>query len=229
MTFLMIPGAGGAAWYWHLVRRELTAHGHDVVAVDLPVGGRNGLAEYADAVVAAGVGRGRVTMVAQSMGAFTAALAAQRLLVARIIFLNAMIPIPGETPGEWWEATGQSDAKRANDLISGRDPDAAFDLDTYFLHDLPTGLRAEIAEHGGTDSEALFGSVCNFEAWPPVPIHVLAGRDDRFFPVGFQRRVARERLGLAVTEVDGGHLAALARPDLIARILEDFESADIAP
>ena len=229
MTFLMIPGAGGAAWYWHVVQRELTAHGHDVVAVDLPVGGQNGLAEYADAVVAAGAGRERVTLVAQSMGAFTAALAAQHLPVARIIFLNAMIPIPGETPGEWWTATGQSDAKRTNDLDSGRDPDAPFDLDTYFLHDIPVGLKAEIAAHGGSDSEALFGSVCDFEAWPPVPLHVVAGRDDRFFPIGFQRRIALERLGLAVTEVDGGHLVALARPHLVARILEDFESADIAP
>jgi pimeloyl-ACP methyl ester carboxylesterase len=227
MTFVMIPGAGGAAWYWHLVQRELAEHGNDVVAVDLPVGGQNGLAEYADAVVEAGVGRGPVTLVAQSMGAFTVALATQRMPVARIMFLNAMIPIPGETPGSWWEATRHSDAKRANDLLSGRDPDAPFDVDTYFLHDLPAPLRAEIAEHGGTDSEALFGSVCDFKAWPPVPIHVMAGRDDRFFPIGFQRRIALERLGLGVTEVDGGHLAALARPHLIARILEDFRSADI--
>ena len=225
----MIPGAGGASWYWHLVKRELTEHGHEVVAVDLPVGGQNGLAEYADAVVGAGVGRDSVTLVAQSMGSFTAALAAQRMPVAGIIFLNAMIPVPGETPGEWWDATGQGDAQRVNDLRSGRDPDAPFDLATYFLHDLPAGLRTEIAEHGGTDSEALFGSVCDFEAWPPVPMRVLAGRDDRFFPIDFQRRIALERLGIAVTEVDGGHLAALARPQHIARILGRFQSADIAP
>ncbi len=41
---------------------------------------------------------------------------------------------------------------------------------------------------------------------------MLAGRDDRFFPYGFQQRVARERLGIEVTEVPGGHLAALSRP-----------------
>jgi len=41
---------------------------------------------------------------------------------------------------------------------------------------------------------------------------VLAGRDDRFFPLEFQRRVARDRLGIAAEAVPGGHLAALAHP-----------------
>jgi pimeloyl-ACP methyl ester carboxylesterase len=45
---------------------------------------------------------------------------------------------------------------------------------------------------------------------------VLAGQDDRFFPLDFQRRVARERLDTGVTEVPGGHLAALSRPAELA-------------
>jgi len=223
----MIPGAGGASWYWHLVQHELTARGHDVVAVDLPVGGSNGLAEYADAVASAAAGRESITLVAQSMGAFTAAQAARRLSVVQIVFLNAMIPRPGETPGGWWEATLHGDAMRENDVADGRDPDAPFDMGTYFLHDLSSELTAEIEKHGGADSEALFGSACDFEAWPTVPIRVMAGRDDRFFPVGFQRRVARERLGLPIDEVDGGHLAALAHPQLIARCLRDYRLADL--
>ena len=35
-TYVLIPGAGGDAWYWHRVVPELEARGHDVVAVDLP-------------------------------------------------------------------------------------------------------------------------------------------------------------------------------------------------
>lgn len=35
-TYVLIPGAGGAAWYWHRVEPKLRALGHDVVAVDLP-------------------------------------------------------------------------------------------------------------------------------------------------------------------------------------------------
>jgi pimeloyl-ACP methyl ester carboxylesterase len=45
-----------------------------------------------------------------------------------------------------------------------------------------------------------------------VPTRVLAGRDDRFFPLEFQRRIAGERLGTEVDSVPGGHLVALSRP-----------------
>ena len=51
-----------------------------------------------------------------------------------------------------------------------------------------------------------------FQAWPDVPIRVFAGRDDRQFPIEFQRRVAKERLGVAVDELSGGHLIALSNP-----------------
>ena len=51
----------------------------------------------------------------------------------------------------------------------------------------------------------------------PAPGSVISGpdrvsRDDRFFPLEFQRRVARERLGTDIDVVPGGHLAALSRP-----------------
>ena len=48
---------------------------------------------------------------------------------------------------------------------------------------------------------------------------VLAGRDDRFFPLEFQRRIARDRLGLEADVVPGGHLVALSYPvDLADRL-----------
>jgi pimeloyl-ACP methyl ester carboxylesterase len=50
------------------------------------------------------------------------------------------------------------------------------------------------------------------------------GRDDRFFPVEFQQRVARDRLGIAADEMPGGHLVALSQPaDLAARLIEYAE------
>ena len=53
-------------------------------------------------------------------------------------------------------------------------------------------------------------------AWPDVPTRVLAGRDDRLFPVDFQRRVARERLGIEADVIDGGHMVALGHPRELA-------------
>ena len=51
---------------------------------------------------------------------------------------------------------------------------------------------------------------------------MLAGRDDRFFPLEFQRRVAADRLGLAVDEIPGGHLVALSRPVELAERLAAY-------
>jgi pimeloyl-ACP methyl ester carboxylesterase len=52
----------------------------------------------------------------------------------------------------------------------------------------------------------------------------LQGRDDRFFPVEFQRRVVRERLGITPDEMPGGHLLALSQPEELARRLEAYRS-----
>lgn len=35
-SFVLIPGAGGSAWYWHRVVPLLREAGHENVAVDLP-------------------------------------------------------------------------------------------------------------------------------------------------------------------------------------------------
>jgi pimeloyl-ACP methyl ester carboxylesterase len=58
----------------------------------------------------------------------------------------------------------------------------------------------------------VFGEPCRFDVWPDVPIHVIAGRDDRFFPIDFQRQVAQDRLHATVDELAGGHLVALSNP-----------------
>ena len=48
-TFVLVPGAGGSAWYWHRLVAELEGRGHDAVAVDLPAEDDSvGLAAYAD-------------------------------------------------------------------------------------------------------------------------------------------------------------------------------------
>jgi pimeloyl-ACP methyl ester carboxylesterase len=65
----------------------------------------------------------------------------------------------------------------------------------------------------------VFGSACAFSSWPDVPIRVLAGAGDRFFPAEFQQRVARERLGVQADVLPGGHLIALAQPDAVASYL----------
>jgi pimeloyl-ACP methyl ester carboxylesterase len=214
---VLIPGAGGLGQYWHLVERDLQDRGYDACAVDLAANGRVGLPAYADAVVDAIDGRTDVALVAQSMGGFTAPLVCQRVPIRRVVFVNAMIPRPGETPGEWWENVGSEQARIAAAVRDGYSQE--FDLATYFMHDIPEGLAAEMREHAASQLDERFDDVCTFDTWPPIPIHVVAGRDDRFFPLELQQRIARERLGIDPVIVPGGHLAALSHPEELAAVL----------
>ncbi len=58
--------------------------------------------------------------------------------------------------------------------------------------------------------------------WPDVPTRFLLCRDDRLFPADFQRRVVADRLGIVPDEMDGGHLPALAHPDVLVARLETY-------
>ena len=224
-SFVLVPGAGGNAGFWQLLEPLLRKAGFHSVAVSLPNWPGATLANQADAIVAAAEASAEITVVAQSMGAFSAPLAGDRLAVAELVLLNAMIPAPGETAGEWWANTGQADAMRSNDLREGRDPDAGFDAQTYFLHDLPPDVLALLMSSSGEEEPvgSLFEARFPLTRWPYVPTTVLAGRDDRFFPYDFQRRIARDRLGLEVEPLPGGHLLALSQPEaLVARLVQDL-------
>jgi pimeloyl-ACP methyl ester carboxylesterase len=211
---VLLPGAGGEAWYWHLVADRLRARGHEVIAPDLPAAADDaGLEAYADTIVDAAGDRSGTTMVAQSMAAFSGTMACERLDVARLILVAPMIPVPGETPGEWWENSGQAVARRENDIEHGRDPDAPFDVMTTFFHDLPQDVVAAAFERGEPrQSDRPFGDPWPLEAWPAIPTRVIAGRHDRLFPLEFMRRLSSQRLGIEPEVVDSGHLPALSRP-----------------
>ncbi len=221
MRYVLIPGAGGSAWYWSRVVPLLKSAGADAVAVELPADDDSAdLFAYAELVRAAAAdATAPVVMVAQSMGAFTAPLAAGLVPTARIVLVNPMVPRPGESPGQWWAATGQKQAMLANFRRIGLG-DKEFDSVEDFFHDVPADIREEaFSKPEPPQSDTPFEQPWPLEAWPDVPTSVLQGRDDRLFPLDFQRRVVRERLGLDVDAVAGGHLNSLSQPEELARRL----------
>jgi pimeloyl-ACP methyl ester carboxylesterase len=222
-TFVLVPGAGGVAWYWHLLVPQLEKLGHEAISVDIREDDPNlGLPEYADIVQAAIGDRRDVVLVGQSLGAFTVPVVANRVPVRMIVLVNAMTPLPGEKPGDWWEATGQAEARIKNDEQAGRSTE--FTIETHFLHDVPPDVAASGADEQRGPSDTPFGQPCEFERWPDVPIKVLVGRDDRFFPVDLQRRLAKDRLGIEPDEMPGGHLVALSNPVELAERLDRYDA-----
>ncbi|UMG93581.1 alpha/beta hydrolase [Nocardioides sp. TF02-7] len=208
MRYLFVPGAGGQGWIFHRVVPLLD----DAVAPDLPAADETaGLHDYVDVLVdAAGEPPpDGYVVVAQSMGALTGPLLCDRLDVRHLVLLNPMIAKPGETGGEWWEATDQAAA-----MIG------PFDERETFFHDVPPEITAEAFAADPVDQSGTpFEEPWPLTRWPDVPTRVVVGADDRLFPVEFQRRVAKERLGIEVDVVPGGHLNALSRPAELAAYL----------
>lgn len=214
---MLIPGAGGSAWIWSRVARLLVEDGQEAIAVDLPGNDDTaGLPQYAQLVIDAIGARPEVVLVAGSLGGFTAPLVCAQVRVAELVLVNAMIPLRGETAGEWWTNTGAVEAQDEAARAGGYGP---FNETTYFLHDVDADIAAEGEPYQRAEAAVVFSSVCDFKAWPTTEIRVLAGHDDRFFPVEFQRRVARDRLGVEVDVLPGGHLLPLVQPRLVVDYL----------
>lgn len=220
-TYVLIHGAASDSWYWHRVVPELEALGHDVVAPDLPCDDDSaGLEDYADTVVRAVGDRRDLIVVAQSLGGFTAPLVCERLPVDLMVLLAAMVALPGEQLGDWWESTGFMAYKQAEAERDRRPPDAPFDVREVFFHDVPPDVVEAAFAHGERDQSGTpFEKPWPLDAWPDVPTRFLLARQDRFFPADFLRPLVEERLGLVPDEIDAGHLPALSQPhELVARL-----------
>jgi pimeloyl-ACP methyl ester carboxylesterase len=222
-TFVLIPGAGTDPRVYGETIAALRELGHEGVAPPLPLDDPDATpSDHADVVVAA-LGDpppAPLVVVGQSLGAYSATIAAARLRPRRLILLAPMIPAPGESAGDWWKGTGHPEAIAPLTARLGSpsewDEEA---LAEVFFHDVDEATRAASARYAGVPSDGLFAEPLPLQSWPDVPTTVLAPRDDRLFPLEFQRRVARERLGLEVEEMGGGHLPFLSRPRELAERL----------
>ncbi|MEU4514960.1 alpha/beta hydrolase [Nonomuraea wenchangensis] len=211
-TYALIHGGGGSGFDWHLVEAELRDRGHDTVAVDLPVSDPGaGLWDYADAVVRAVAGRGPLVVVAHSWGGFVGPLVCARVPAAALVLVTAMIPAPGEPPGDWWER-------------SGRPPSDIDDEHELYFHDVPRDLARRVLDHDGAlaahmNMDRACAEPWPLPAWPDVPTRYLLCRDDRLFTPDFVRRHVKERLGVTPDEMPGGHMVMLSRPAELAAYL----------
>jgi pimeloyl-ACP methyl ester carboxylesterase len=222
-TFVLIHGAGDSGWYWHLVQAELEARGHHTIAPDLPCDNATAsLDDYVAAVADAAAGQQDLVLVAQSYGAFTATLAASRLGARLLVLLAGMIPAPGETPAQWWERTGYQQAAEEQARLDGGQTGNDDPLISYY-NGVPGALAEEALRRGGRgESSVVWDTPWPLDTWPDVPTRFILGRDDRFFPAAFLRRVARERLGIVPDEVPGCHCAALSHPRELSELLVGY-------
>jgi hypothetical protein len=225
--FLLIPGAGSDPRVYNATIDALRELGNAAIAPALPLDDDAATpSDHADAVIEAAPDGDEVVVVAQSLGAFAGPLVADRISASLLILLAPMIPAPGETAGEWWENTGHPVAIAAT--LERHGPMGSWGQEAVaevFLHDVDPEVALANERYAGAPGSGMFGEPWPLEAWPAVPTRVLIPRDDRLFPLEFQRRIARERLGIEVDEMAGGHVPMLSRPRELAELLDELSSA----
>ena len=223
-TFVLIPGAGTDPGVYDATIEALQGLGHDGLAPPLPLGDPDAHpSDHAAAVVRSVPERSKdVVVVAQSLGAFAGPLAAEQLDAGLLVLLAPMIPAPGETAGEWWQNTRHAEA--IADLLNRHGPMSDWSADAFdevFLHDVDPDVARDAERFSGAPGPGMFSEPWPHDSWPDISTRILCPREDRLFPWDFQKRVARERLGLELDGIAGGHLPMLSRPaELAQRLLE---------
>lgn len=222
MRFVLVHGAYHGAWCWGRLVPELEQLGHDVVALDLPIGDpAAGASEYAalmDEVVA---GQDTV-VVGHSMMGLAIPLVRQ---AGHLVFLCAFVPNPGESFNQ----------QRARDRI-----EPEYELTTSEFVDqgdgvwmIGRGTAKELFYHDASPEAAdwavaqlrpqayrIMKEVTPLKEWPQIEYTSIICRDDHAVNPVWARRVARERLGVEAIEMDGGHSPFLTRPEELAAVLD---------
>lgn len=227
MNIVLIHGAFHGAWCWELLTPILEGLGHAVIAPDLPISDRSaGASAYADAVLRSIVHDldRPLLVVAHSLSGLVAPIVATRRPVARLVFLAAILPIPGKSADEQRDAEPWAtyipsavDVSRPREGVLQVGPETAKEL---FFHDVPSELADWAIGRLQPQCEQVLSEMTPLTAWPEVPASYIVCRDDRSVDADWGRRAARARLRVEPVEIDGGHSPFLARPEELGRVID---------
>lgn len=219
---LLVHGSCHGAWCWDGVVAELRARGQTVRAIDLPGHGDDPtpvgqvtLDAYADAILSA-IDR-PVTLVGHSMAGYPITLAAERApeKIARLIYLCAYVPAPGQTLGDMRRAGPRQPLRPAirvagDGLSFTVDPALAGGI---FYNDCPAGVQAAAIARLCPQAIAPQETVVETTArWQGVPRHDILCSDDHTIPPEYQAVMSAGFPPGHVTRLPSGHSPFLSMP-----------------
>src|SRR5262245_61002957 len=224
-TFGLVHGAWHGAWCFERLTPHLEEAGHETLAVELP-SDRPGTtcSDYAALIVRALDGaEDDVVLVGHSFAGLTIPLVAAIRPIGRLVYLAALIPKPGMSMTEQFEA-----GEEAIIFDGGRELNPEESLSYWVDREAAVGAMYQDCEAADAESawsrlrpqsRAAQNEVCPLEAFPDTPADYLVCADDRLASNEWGRGTARERLGVDAIEIPGGHSPSISRPDRLAETL----------
>jgi pimeloyl-ACP methyl ester carboxylesterase len=222
MRFVLVHGAWHGAWCWDLLVDELELRGASAVAVDLPVSDDGADASrYAELV--AERCEGEDTVVGHSLAGLTLPRLALLRPGLRYVFISATVPLPGHSFAEQFglepiKAEPDMHATEADEHGRSYWPDAEAAIAGLY-HDCPPELAEDAFSKLRPQARAAPRETFAVERMPELEGAFILCRGDRMFNSEWMRAAARERLGVEVVELDGGHSPMLSRPNELAELL----------
>jgi pimeloyl-ACP methyl ester carboxylesterase len=227
-TFGLVHGAWHGAWCWERVASRLQAEGHMTIAVDLPTEDISaGVAEYARVVLdalAPVAADEPVVLVGHSAGGLTLPVVAARRPVARLAFVSALLPNPGES----LVAQDGRDHVLEHDYQVGveRTPEGLrrwFDeaaAARYMYSHCSAADAAWAYARLRPQASTMYTEVTPLTAWPDVPIVDVRSDEDLLVSPAWAAATVPERLGVeSIVLTEAGHSSLISHADQLVEIL----------
>jgi pimeloyl-ACP methyl ester carboxylesterase len=222
--FGLVHGAWHGGWAWSLLQAELEGRGHRVVAPDLPCEDvEAGAVEYAR-VVSRALGEDHAIVVGHSLGGVTIPLVPARMHV----YLCAYVPLPGRAlvdRGSEAFGPGFADSAVRDELGRSYWPDleaAARDLQYPLQYAALAARLRRQARRPSVEQSPL-------DRLPSTPSAYIVCASDYAIPPEWQRRIARQELGVSPIELDSGHSPMLSCPGELADVLHRLATGRTRP
>lgn len=218
---VLIHSTGQGAAGWECVVQALTRRGQTAHVVELPSDPDLLAAGYA-ALIRRHVGAVAAPIVLAHSGAGPLLPAAARALQAcHQVWLAAWVPDPEASFFE--EIDRHRRAAFHPDWI-GKDPIEDDAVAAAFLyHDCDEAtLEWALSTRRLFLPLGVYGQRLSLA--PEIPSTYIVAAHDRTIRPGWQRRMARERLGVEPLEIPSGHCPNVSRPDRLAELLADLDA-----
>lgn len=231
---VLVHGAWGGAWIWRRVLQPLRAAGHEVHAVTLTGDGERAhlrhagidLFTHVDDVV--GLVRAEelsdIVLVGHSYGGMVITGAADRLLAAdsgalrHLVYVDAMVPLPGEGWGDAHSpevVAARTAAARAHDNALPPPDPVDFGLaeaDRAWL------LRRQVPHPFGAYRQPL---PFDGERWARVPRTFIDCNRPAYPTIAAMRTRVRGMPGMRVVEMATGHCPMVSQPQQLVQHLRE--------
>jgi pimeloyl-ACP methyl ester carboxylesterase len=227
-TFGLIHGSWHGGWCWAAFVPELERLGHEALTVDLPIDTDTGPRDWARVAAEAFAGDEPPIVVGHSMAGIVAPLVADLMAVRGIVYLSALIRRPGGSCADDRAAGLNIDLN-----VPGFAVDVVRDAEGYtaypdaeaaardFYQDCEPGAAAwafpRLRRQRGYWRDASPQA-----ALPPVPAASIVCTADRAINPAWQRRVARDWLGVTPIDFASGHSPFLSRPRALATLFDEL-------